>query len=677
MIMEAIEELVERFINHTNSNIYLTGKAGTGKTTLLKKIVKSTHKKTLVVAPSGIAALNAGGVTIHSQFQIPFITFIPERRVYQTPGNIRVESQSTITRIIHFSNEKRRILMEAELLIIDEVSMLRADILDAVDYLMKYIRKNNKAFGGIQVMLCGDILQLPPIVNEEEWSVLSKYYRSIYFFSSFAFQKSNFIKFELENVYRQKDVEYTSLLNAIRNSNLSDDDLLLLNSRFKDNFSLVDYENSITLTTHNSYADNINQSKLIKIPQPEYIFNAEIKGDFPDHIHPVEKKLVLKVGAQIMFVKNDTGPEKLYYNGKIGIIIDIQKSNIKVFTEDGLTINIKPHEWSNIKYTIQPNGSEIEELILGSFKQFPIKLAWAITIHKSQGLTFEKAIIDIKNVFASGQIYVALSRLKSLDGLFLSAKIDIKSIQYANEILVFENDYKQQSNLNEIYVIESKKYLNEFVINAFNLIDHIKIWNDYLLDLGYKDDKQFLDYKIWFLETYKLLESEVDIGTKFIHQIQKVISTGNYLNLLERVELAENYFMPKIKNINNKIAEYILTIDRDLDLIDEIPDLLSLQNSNVNKLNKMTKSKLLLKHFLNSTLLLNEELKNNLDKGWQHDLPHNVSLKKKSKTSTTLSKTKKLFKAGLSPEQISVKRKLKLSTILNHIKIIKSEIQLN
>ncbi len=674
--MEAVEELVERFINHTNQNIFLTGKAGTGKTTLIKNIVKNTHKKTLVVAPSGIAALNVGGVTIHSQFQIPFTTFIPERRVYQLSSNVKVESQSTITRNIHYSNDKKRILNEAELLVIDEVSMLRADLLDAVDYLLKYIRKNNKAFGGIQVLLCGDMLQLPPIVKDEEWEILSKYYRSIYFFSALVLQKNKLLKFELETVHRQKDLEYTALLNSIRSTSLREEDLEVLNSRCISNFNISEFENLITLTTHNAHADNINKLKLSKIDSPEEIFNAELKGDFPEHLLPVEKKLVLKVGAQIMFVKNDSSSEKLYYNGKIGIIDSIIKDKIIVLTQDGIRVEIKMYEWSNIKYSIDASNDEIEERIVGTYKQYPIKLAWAITIHKSQGLTFEKAIIDIKNVFASGQIYVALSRIKTLEGLFLSTKIEFNNIKYSNDILNFESQNTKEINYNNEFQISSSEYVNEFVINTYNLSDTMKYWNDYLISLSEKDDKYFLDYKIWFLEVYKLIEIEYEISVKFVEQIHKIINQKNYNQLLDRIEQSENYFIPKLKGINNRIADFILSIERNLDLMEEIPDLLALQNINLHKINKIIKSKLITQHFLSSKILVKDCLKESLIQSWDHQLPSAITKKKKSKTSTTLSKTKRLFKAGLSPEQISAKRKLKLATILSHIKLIKEEFQM-
>ncbi|MDZ4329477.1 MAG: AAA family ATPase, partial [Flavobacterium sp.] len=407
-----------RFINQTHRSVFLTGKAGTGKTTLLREIIQTTHKNTVVVAPTGIAALNAGGVTIHSMFQLPFGGFIPDNSSPQFSESTKFETKATLRRHFKMSGLKKSVIRNMELLIIDEVSMLRADLLDAMDYMMQTVRKKNSAFGGVQVLYIGDLLQLPPVIRDEEWRTLKTYYKGKFFFHSHVVQQNPPLYIELSKIFRQTDDTFISVLNNLRNNQISQQDIQTLNQYVKPDFDLKANKGYITLTTHNNKADSMNAQALEDLEGKLVTYKPEITGDFPDKIFPVEQQLQLKVGAQIMFVKNDLSFDKHYFNGKMGIIKSLSSQEILVhFPEENKTIEVEKYEWQNIRYKVDETTKEIEEEVLGTFVHYPIKLAWAITVHKSQGLTFDKAALDVSQVFLPGQAYVALSRLRSLEGL--------------------------------------------------------------------------------------------------------------------------------------------------------------------------------------------------------------------------------------------------------------------
>ncbi len=425
-----VAEFVERFINQTNRSIFLTGKAGTGKTTLLKKIVSSTYKQTVIVAPTGIAALNAGGVTIHSFFQLPFGGFIPDFKVEaQFSDHVKLETKSTLMRHFKMNASRRAVLRNLELLIIDEVSMLRADVLDSIDWTLRNVRKINKPFGGVQVLYIGDLLQLPPVIKPQEWSFLRDYYQGIYFFNAHVVHESPPLYIELEKVYRQKDQLFLDILNNLRNNKVTAEDVAHLNNYVQPNFDATKQEDYITLTTHNRDADRINQEALDRLKTNELKYHAEVTGTFPDHLFPIEEELKLKIGAQVMFIKNDISSDKVFYNGKMGKVVALEEDEIKVnFPAEKKTITVDKYEWNNIQYSIDPSTGEVEEKVLGTFVHYPLKLAWAITVHKSQGLTFDKAVLDVSKVFVPGQAYVALSRLRSLEGVVLLRPIRMGSI---------------------------------------------------------------------------------------------------------------------------------------------------------------------------------------------------------------------------------------------------------
>ena len=402
------------FVEKTGRSVFLTGKAGTGKTTFLREVVDSSSKRVVVVAPTGIAAINAGGVTIHSFFQLPLHPYIP---------GVKVESKFA------FSKEKRSIIRTIDVLIIDEISMVRSDLLDAVDSVLRRFRDRTKPFGGVQLLMIGDLQQLTPVVTDEEAQLLSSYYTTPYFFGSHALGKIEYVTIELKQVFRQQDEKFISILNAIRSGRPSSQVMDALNARYMPSFSPEPEEGYIRLTTHNSTANSYNEQQLELLDEPVHRFDAAISGNFPEYSYPTEVSLELKKGAQVMFVKNDPSSEKRYYNGKIGHVSEIVDDVILVQCPgEEEPVAVEQLEWENSRYVINEQTQEMETEVQGIFRQYPLRLAWAITIHKSQGLTFDKAIIDAASSFASGQVYVALSRCRTLEGMVLATPLRQQSV---------------------------------------------------------------------------------------------------------------------------------------------------------------------------------------------------------------------------------------------------------
>lgn len=556
-------EMLNRFVQNTDVHIFLTGKAGTGKTTFLRNLAVKSYKRMVIVAPTGVAAINAGGVTIHSFFQLPFGPIAPKGQ----PTSNGQQSLSFLSNV-KINKTKLKIMRSLDLLVIDEISMVRADLLDAIDAVLRRVRRSDKAFGGVQLLMIGDIQQLAPVARQNEWELLQDYYKSVYFFDSRVLQKNPYICVELDHIYRQNDNEFIDILNQVRNNRLDSNSLQILNSRYIPNFKPDDNEGYITLTTHNYQADEINDEKLNAIDSETLTFNAEITGIFPENAYPTKEVLELKVGAQVMFVKNDPSPEKLYYNGKIGKIIAYDKDEgIKVRCDDEV-INVTPVKWQNFEYTLNEETNEIEEKEIGSFTQIPLKTAWAITIHKSQGLTFEKVVLNAEMAFAHGQVYVALSRCTSLKGLVLNAKISNSVLYNDNTINTFVDKIPSLEPDEDRLRDEETKYHHQTIIDLFTF-DELEMQINKLAKVVRENDNIFgKEAADKIAERRKKFREEViDVAMRFARQVDSIVkmsrpqddkTTSSYLD--ERIRKASVYFFDKINDLEN-ISDLIQETD--------------------------------------------------------------------------------------------------------------------
>ena len=566
-------ELAYKYIQYTNKNVFLTGKAGTGKTTFLNNLKYNSHKRMIVVAPTGVAAINAGGVTIHSFFQLPFTPFVPEEsnmnsKQNQTPDKFKLRKN------------KIKLLKSIDLLIIDEISMVRADLLDAVDSVLRRYRNNSLPFGGIQLLLIGDLHQLSPVIKEDEWSIIREYYKNVFFFNSNALNKTDFVTIELNKIYRQEDDVFIEILGEIRDNKISTKSIEILNQRYIPNFITQEDDSYIILTTHNATALEINLARHEKIVAKTRRFKAEIKGDFPEFIFPTSENLELKAGAQVMFIKNDSSADKLYYNGKIGKIIRFEEDIIYVkCPDDFYEIPVKREMWENIKYKYNEKNQSIEEDVAGSFCQYPLKLAWAITVHKSQGLTFEKAVIDIKAAFAFGQVYVALSRCRSLNGLVLMSEFSEKNIKSDFSVEGFTKQTREappdSKNLQQSMI----QYQQVMIFDLFDF-ENIRKGFFYIRKIV-KENLSSFDSESMDVFTKLSLKAEemiFKINQKFLYQLNKLFADNvipqDNAYIQERIIKASKYyhellnetfikpfstlvFDPDNKDLNNTICDAI------------------------------------------------------------------------------------------------------------------------
>ena len=555
--MEAIDKnikLAHDLVKFTSKLVFLTGKAGTGKTTFLRNLPNITRKRMAVVAPTGVAALNAGGVTIHSFFQLPFTPYIPEGAdvLFVTKD----EDGNAVREQFRMSGNKIKLLRSLDLLVIDEISMVRSDLLDAVDSVLRHYRRSSLPFGGVQLLMIGDLYQLTPVVKEEEWRIISRFYRSPYFFDSNALKKVDYVTVELTHIFRQQDDVFISILNQIRTNTLTSESLAVLNSRVSTNTDNDDEQN-IRLTTHNNDANGINTSKLDALEGQEYTFEADIIDNFPPYMYPTDETLTLKVGAQVMFIKNDSSPAKLYYNGKIGKITEIDDTKIMVLCKGDLSpIEVKEEKWENIQYVVNNETKEIEQNVIGEFIQYPLRLAWAITVHKSQGLTFDRAIIDVHAAFAFGQVYVALSRCKSLEGLTLKTPISSQMIKSDTEVVTFCDNARQkqpdEQSLNKYIVSYQRDVLLK--IFDFNSLQRqlAEVRKVYMSNFNRFNP----EYSQRLIDVVQQFDSQIfDVNKKFVVQLWKIFSASPDVQLKDdeflqqRLWKASEYYYGKLADI--------------------------------------------------------------------------------------------------------------------------------
>ena len=537
-------ELAWNFVNLTDRNIFLTGKAGTGKTTFLKRLKSLGWKRSVVVAPTGVAAINAGGVTIHSFFQLAFGPILP------VPEGAEEGKEHNSHK---FTKRKIDIIRSLDLLIIDEISMVRADLLDGIDRVLRKYRNRFQPFGGVQLLMIGDLQQLAPVVRNDEWNLLRSHYSSMFFFGSKAFQLAQVISIELKQIFRQSDDSFIQILNEIREDRLTQQSLGILNQRYQPDFNPKKEDGYIHLTTHNSVADEVNGREMDKLTSSPHEFKAEVEGIFPEHAYPTAEKLVLKGGAQVMFVKNDSSQDKLYFNGKIGTVEAFEEDLILVRCPgDFAAIPVDKELWNNVKYVLNEQTKELEEKIEGSFLQYPLRPAWAITIHKSQGLTFERAIIDAQAAFAHGQTYVALSRCKSMEGLVLSSPISDKAVICDREVNGFNSrmadnqpEQKDLQQSQKAYQLALLEELFNFKTYEYQVRQAVKIFSENagsaLGTLGEKVSAISL----------QCTNEVIPLSVKFMRQVRSMAALADDVEhnteLQERLQKASHYFYDKLK----------------------------------------------------------------------------------------------------------------------------------
>ncbi len=540
-------ELAIDFVKFTKRSLFLTGKAGTGKTTFLKYIKNNTSKNTVVLAPTGVAAINAGGCTIHSFFQLPFGPFIPAT----APGftaNTGFADKHSIFKNIRFTKNKIQLLLELDLLIIDEVSMVRCDVIDAIDTVLRHFRRQPfQPFGGVQLLFIGDLFQLPPVMPENEWAILQEYYDSPYFFSALVTKLFPPLYLELKKIYRQNEQVFIDILNRIRTNEVAWDDLMLLHECYDPNFTPAEGDNYIILSTHNRKVETINAAALQKLTATIHRFEGTIKGDFSEKALPTDLVLQLKEGSQVMFIKNDSEPVKRYYNGKIGKIKSISEKEIIVeFPDTNREMELERVTWENISYILNKETGEIEEKIEGTFTQYPVKLAWAITVHKSQGLTFEKAIIDLGASFAPGQVYVALSRCTSIKGLVLHSRIPRHCIMTDDKVVEFAISESGKGTLKELLITEKQSYRHIKILLAFQFT-HITVFLEQFLESN-KLRKNDVDSKDIILAQNLVVQGGglKEIADRFQKELTRLLEEYNETQqgtiLLQRIEAASTYF---------------------------------------------------------------------------------------------------------------------------------------
>ena len=538
-------ELAYEYVQHTNRCIFLTGKAGTGKTTFLRRLKQECPKQMAVVAPTGVAAINAEGVTIHSLFQLPPQVFLP------TP-----EARKQLFAEMQMRAQKQRVLRNIELLVIDEVSMVRSDLLDTIDAVLRHIKhRPNHPFGGVQVLFIGDLFQLSPVAREQEWRLLQPYYEGAYFFQAQVFRELRPVYIELDHVFRQTNIDFVEILNQVRNNALTSQSLQVLNTRYMPDFEPTkQQEYYITLSTHNSKVDAINHREMEALRGKEYTYQAKVKDTFPESMFPMDMALTLKVGSRVMFIKNDSSQEKLYYNGKLGVVTSLTKEEIKVKCEDGTEIDVHIETWENIRYTSDMGSDTITPEVIGTFTHFPLRLAWAITIHKAQGLTFDRVVIDAADAFAAGQVYVALSRCRSLEGVVLLTPIPSRALTNAHEVLYFTNNQSDLQTTATQLPLAQQDYLMILLCALYDFSELLSRMFALSKLVGKMTSLQNV-VDSYFPNIVAQLQDLHGVGLRFQQQLRQLVFSGQTDKLSERLLAASQYYAPKLLQLLKTISE--------------------------------------------------------------------------------------------------------------------------
>ncbi len=689
-------EIAAKFINQTSRHIFLTGKAGTGKTTFLKNIITRTHKKAVIVAPTGIAAINAAGVTIHSLFQLPFGTFIPRVTPEQNlPSGVPYQTPKSLVRHLSMNAIKRRILLDLELLIIDEVSMLRADLLDAIDFVLRYIRKNNENFGGVQLLFIGDLYQLPPVVRNQEQGLMSMFYQSAFFFDALCLKASPPIYIELDKIYRQADESFINLLNNLRNNAATAEDIELLKKHYKENYKPNLNDNYITLTTHNNKADAMNRNSLTELTGKSYLYDAIIASDFPENAYPIERTLELKLNAQVMFIKNDPKGEQRFFNGKLAVVTGLGDDFIEVLPEGAqYPVILERYAWKNVRYTTNKHTNEIEEEEIGTFTQFPLKLAWAITVHKSQGLTFDRAIVDIGDAFAPGQIYVALSRLRSLDGLILTSHLNSRGMKADQNVAYYSRTKDQQESLFSQITKDADAFLKQSLLQAFNF----SILDNFIFEHVFsysKDEKRSVKqtHLAWAIKLQQELMANKVHADNFLKQIDRLFVIGNSPDLdllVTRTDAAANYFVPILTQQSDAVFAHIEVVKEQKQTKEYLHELIDLEAMFYEQFKKIVRAQAMLHAKITNSEITKEEInerynlvKREAQMRKVYTMPDNVELerggealrtktpKKPTKEKVAKVDTKEvtlaLFNEGKTPTEIATERGMSKGTIDGHL----------
>ena len=652
-------ELAYEYVQHTNRCIFLTGKAGTGKTTFLRRLKQECLKQMAVVAPTGVAAINAEGVTIHSLFQLPPQVFLP------TP-----EARRQLFSEMQMRAQKQRVLRNLELLVIDEVSMVRSDLLDTIDAVLRHMKhRPNHPFGGAQVLFIGDLFQLSPVAREQEWRLMQPYYEGAYFFQAQVFRELHPVYIELDHVFRQTNSEFIELLNQVRNNSLTAQALAVLNKRYIPDFEPTrQADNYITLSTHNSKVDAINRREMEALKTKSYTYHATIKNTFPESMFPMDQVLTLKVGARVMFIKNDSSQEKLYYNGKLGVVTALSKTTITVTCEDDMVVEVHSETWENIRYTSDTGADTIASEVIGTFTHYPLRLAWAITIHKAQGLTFDHVVIDAADAFAAGQVYVALSRCRSLEGIVLHTPIPNKALTNAREVLFFTNNQSDISVVEAQLPLAQRDFLSVVLCALFDFRAIIDRFASLARAVKNMDSVQG-DGSKFFISCIGGLEGIQVIAERFQQQLRQIIYNNTLdARLYNRLEAASSYFAPKLQLLLDTIVACpIRTNDR--------ADASYIQQNITDLYAELSRDVYLMKHITISTTKIvapNAIVSAffRLRKNFKLIDPKLTihSAYRKVRSDSTAFKTLELFYAGLTIPQIAKQRKITARTVVKHLR---------